>query len=769
MDKRNEEQKPDPLERLEVPGNDAADEIDDAAILNELLRDISPELLAEPKKAAKPREVQPPAPEETAPPPSVGEGGRADDGEGFLEPESEEPAVEDDKKDELDSFLGALDEVGEPALSEEPVSLDEPITPDETEPEVTEPTPPAPAPEEPSRKSDTVASALDGLFATSRAAEPETTPESEPAVDVTAEPPSPEVEEEPIFAESLVDDEPAPTPVPEGEEDDFFAGLMDDAEDDLDVGETTDPAVEEPVEPVTEARAPQGGGLLDEDSLDSALGAALGLDGQDEALEEPDEDAAVPELKPEPEPEGVEPVAAAVGVAALSTGLDVEVEKPMPTASTEPPSQEEVAALMKKLIARRFAAILTASLQASTVEKEEPEESLAAVAEAPGLETEIPEEFTVAETPAVEADIPEEFTVVGPEEREPTPEPEVTEEAIETVVAPPPDTMEPEDEIATAIAPDAEPHQEPQAEEEFDVAKLLVEDAGEPDVATPPEEEEIQVIVPLDDVAAEPAPEPVFEEPAPPVEAPPAPPVVKVEEDEEELDPLVAEMRAQAKRRRVIGYGIAAAIAIGLIWLGVDTYVKRKKYTRMAAEAQAAQAAQERAMAEATGEQPPIEGQPPQTAEGKMPDGQETHMTGAGAVTPSEAPKPEESSVPQTTSTTPAPVERTPVRSPAPGTTATQTAPPAGLVSGTGNYTVQVQAFGTESRAQQARSGWERKGYTVVTWQWVNPSDGKSWYRLGLGRYPNSAEANRSQAYLKSAHPEIGDWAPVRRIPEGAW
>jgi len=104
---------------------------------------------------------------------------------------------------------------------------------------------------------------------------------------------------------------------------------------------------------------------------------------------------------------------------------------------------------------------------------------------------------------------------------------------------------------------------------------------------------------------------------------------------------------------------------------------------------------------------------------------------------------------------------------PAAGMPRTVAQPPPTSVPG-GMYTVHVESYASLADAGGGKTKWQGRGYDVVMWPWINPADGRQWYRLGIGRCATEADARAAKERVTAAYPAEIDWAPVTRIPEGA-
>jgi septal ring-binding cell division protein DamX len=70
--------------------------------------------------------------------------------------------------------------------------------------------------------------------------------------------------------------------------------------------------------------------------------------------------------------------------------------------------------------------------------------------------------------------------------------------------------------------------------------------------------------------------------------------------------------------------------------------------------------------------------------------------------------------------------------------------------------------------AQSTREKWRARGYDVFIWEFVRPSDGTRWYRVGVGRFASRRDGETAKQLLRAAYSDEIDWSPVTRIPEGA-
>ena len=699
---------PDPLDELELTDDldVEIDEVDDTAILNELLRDLSPDLVDEDAAADKPAESAPAAPQE--------------------------PEVQ------------AEPEVAEP----EPASVEEPAP----EP-VVEPTPqPAPAAEEkPSSEGSWLFDdALEVEASVELAVEPETPVETEeePAVEETATEAPVEAQPEPkaapvtssedsgswLFDDSLeeevaavqdaVVDAPEPEVVadPEPEaaestaeaEDTFSSQTLDEAFAALD-----SPDEQSDVPVAQEAPADDsGGGLFDEAALDGAF------DGLEQSG-----DADVAEAAEETSGEADVGMLETVAEELVTEIEDVPAEAQVADSADAP---DAVIGGLSSAVAEHLLARLAPSLgmlaptppSAPTPPPAPPEpEAALPVEEVAG---------DVSEEPALTADIEDDFFVAA-------------EEGEAVQVAGEPDVADLLTQDLAAIEEDSEAAA---ADPSPSLDDLITSAVLEP--------ESVEEVPDFSELEGEEVPdeEAVGQE---------APPIVSAEADDE-LDQLIRDMKARQKKRRITMAAVAgvAVVAIALLTLrdpapddadlaSVPSATEQPVGTDIESDDIAApqpetDTSQPTETPEPEPEPTPVEPTPAPAREPAR-SGREQLAAAIGGPPPAPTPTPTPTQPPRVADASP-------------------TRPPA---DPRGAYTVHVESHATTVGSEQGRAKWSRRGFDhVLVWTWVNSADGRQWYRLGVGRYSDRQTASAAKEYLKSEYPSEIDWSPVTRIPEGA-
>jgi septal ring-binding cell division protein DamX len=331
---------------------------------------------------------------------------------------------------------------------------------------------------------------------------------------------------------------------------------------------------------------------------------------------------------------------------------------------------------------------------------------------------EIPEpvEEVTEEEPALTADIEEDFVVVEPEEAAPVSEPEI------------PDVGEL---LSLELETDEKSETEPEVAEESidDLIASAVLATEETEEKAMPEEEAVS---PEGEEAK--AEEGVETEQQVPVAAP-----TQSTDDHDELEQLIAEMKARQKRRRIIGISLVV-IVLGILGYGLFGPSSDETVDTLPVDFVAEEPAELPMELVETAEAP----EPP-----------------PAPVTPPPAPTP----APAPIAPPPAPTRPAAVTPPprVPTTAAVPSTP-------SGQYTVHASSYGSMESADRGRDTWRQRGYDhIMVWSWVNPKTGEQWYRLGVGRYATRDDASRAKDSIVSrGFLKADDWAPITRIPEGA-
>lgn len=276
--------------------------------------------------------------------------------------------------------------------------------------------------------------------------------------------------------------------------------------------------------------------------------------------------------------------------------------------------------------------------------------------------------------------------------------------------------LEPEEEGKAMAA--AVPEREPSIDDLIASAVTTPEEAPQP-----PAVPEVEQAVP-EQVAPEPEAQP---------EETPVPEPVGVGEE----DPLIREIRLQRRRRRIVWAGIAVAVIVAagawyfLSWRGPSPE------PGAVTEQQPTEAVEQ-----------PQEAPPPEQAT--------EAVQSASAELPVKPPQPS------------APAAEPMPQPAAPAPTVAQGVPPKLPTSSGGQFTVHVESLAGQHGAQVTKTKWQRRGYEAFVWEYVRPSDGSRWYRIGVGRYATRHDGEAAKDLLKTAYPDEIDWSPVTKIPEGA-
>jgi len=212
-------------------------------------------------------------------------------------------------------------------------------------------------------------------------------------------------------------------------------------------------------------------------------------------------------------------------------------------------------------------------------------------------------------------------------------------------------------------------------------------------------------------------------------------------DDHDELEQLIAEMKARQKRRRIIGIAVAVVI-LGVLGYGIFGPSSDETTDTTPVDF---------VMEEPT--ELPME--PVETA--AVPEPPPAPVTPPSAPTPPPAPAP----------VTPPPAPTRPAAVTPPPRVPTTAVVPS---TPSGQYTVHASSYRSMESADRGRDTWRQRGYNhIMVWSWVNPQTGEQWYRLGVGRYMTRDDANRAKESIVSrGFLKADDWAPVTRIPEGA-
>jgi len=469
---------------------------------------------------------------------------------------------------------------------------------------------------------------------------------------------------------------------------------------------------QEPVKPKEERRlaegAPSDGGLFTEAAIDAAFAA---LTGTGEPTKEAQEEAAI-EARPSAAfpAEAQEPLVPVGGKpeAAKEKRPRSEAEAPPATGAAEAPAAVSSAVPGQPTAQGELSLDVVAGIARMVAERylgRLSQELERGVRPAPPA--------AVKERPVPRAAKPAPAEVVRPREEELVPKEAERPEQIGVDLFPVADLLTPEEERKAEGVTAREA--EPSLDELITSAVLTTEEAR-----------------------AEPTAQEVKAEPeAAPEEAVVAEPVGALEED-----PLIREMRQRQRRRRIISAAVAVVVilAAGVGYLTMTRGPSSEQGVTLAQPAaQAVQPTQEPATTTAA---PPAQAvQEPLPAETELP------------VKPPQPP-------------TPAPPTSAPEAAPTP--TVAEGVPPKLPVSPEGQYTLHVESLANTAGVQSTREKWRARGYDVFIWEFVRPSDGTRWYRVGVGRFASRRDGETAKQLLRAAYPDEIDWSPVTRIPEGA-
>jgi hypothetical protein len=720
-EKRNDsqndlDQTSDPLENIDLTEDidEELSEVDDTAILNELLHDLSPDLVDDQDQQDTPLAEEPkpvPTEETVAPiteePPTTDASASEQEGSWLFDDDTsgdDTPDVDppDDAPEEAAPVTSSVDK---PADTSGSWLFDG----DEAESEDAEDATVEESVEAPIAEETPSSSSGSWLFDDDDESEPATEekPEAEEESVVETEQ-IPDIEEESVV-EAI--EEPV---VEEKSSGDSGSWLFDDTLDESAVEEVVEPeTTEETAE--SESEESSDSGMFGEAALGDVLSA---LDEEPAAEEE-----AVTETETPAEVDTIEDVESGDDDVDVPLAVAEEATEATPQAVANGETSADVVADLTKAVADHFVTRLELAAHGSQdavllpdVEEAEEEASDPAPRD------------TSEDEGALTADIEDDFLVAVDDDSDSVEEPSIAdvgdtlatdflqEQTSDDDQA---ETLTMDDLISSAVLSTEEP--EPLVQVEIDESLL-------------PEEEQV-------------AAETSAEDDAPSVVA-----TTPQTDGDDELDQLIREMKDRQKRRRMIGSIIAAVVVlfIGYLIMGPSEDEEQMPVNDIVELQQQDDVAEE-------------ESQP--TVSDDAPVAEEPAVQ---AVSATQTPPPIAQQTRPSPTATPTPSRITP-RTPTASVPAARSTAARVTSTPTGPYTVHASSYGSAESADLGRETWNRRGYDLtVVWTWVS-REGQQWHRLGVGRYTSREQCQQAKDELISQNfLTVDDWAPITRIPEGA-